>query len=284
VAMLSMFIHIWSLSFSSGQFFNIYQEVGLTGSILLIFSNFLILGQDLVMFTGVSDGAFGLTSDFSKSDTLVYAGLLVPQAWSLSLELTFYLLAPFILKNRKMLLLLLFASLLTRVLLIYIGLGTEDPFSYRFFPAELCLFILGAFSHQIIYPFYARHKIINNRAISLVTIVSIVCILLFHLIPINRIVLSIVLILYFIMALPLLAHFQKTYYIDDWLGRLSYPIYITHMLVLSVISFIGKRFEFFETASYYVLLFTSVFFISYLLDSLVTIKVKKLSIKIYSQR
>ena len=51
-------------------------------------------------FLKLSDGgrAFSFTTDFMNSDPHVWKFLLVPQAWSLSIELAFYLLAPLLVR------------------------------------------------------------------------------------------------------------------------------------------------------------------------------------------
>ncbi len=86
------------------------------------------------------------TPNFSKSDLPLYPGLIIPQAWTLGLEVSFYLIAPFILTRKKILFLLLMLSFALRIFLYQIGLGREDPWVYRFFPTELVFFILGALS------------------------------------------------------------------------------------------------------------------------------------------
>ena len=54
-------------------------------------------------------------------------GLLVPQAWTLGVEITFYLVAPFVLRSPRRLLALLAASLALRAVLIATGIGLSDP-------------------------------------------------------------------------------------------------------------------------------------------------------------
>src|SRR4029077_12379723 len=69
--------------------------------------------------------------------------MLIPQAWSLGTELSFYLVAPFILRSSWRIVFFVFvASIALRVGLFSAGLY-YDPFSYRFFPAELMWFLLG---------------------------------------------------------------------------------------------------------------------------------------------
>ena len=56
--------------------------------------NALIFGQDAILFTGLdSHGALHLTANCWLSQPPVSEFLLVPQAWSLGVELLFYLCA-----------------------------------------------------------------------------------------------------------------------------------------------------------------------------------------------
>lgn len=120
------------------------------------FSNVFVVGQDLLMFSAVRDGDLILLTDFRASDDPLWQSLDVPQAWTIGVELTFYVVAPFILQRQRWMFVLLSLSLLLRILFIGVGFGTHDPWSYRFFPTELALFILGALSHQLWAPFVTR--------------------------------------------------------------------------------------------------------------------------------
>ena len=133
-------------------FWRIYDGLPLTATVYLALSNLLILGQDWLMFFGIEHGALAFTGSFAHSDVPLYQGLLVPQAWTLGVELSFYLIAPFVLHSPRRLLLLLLASLALRVALVASGIGRSDPWTYRFFPTELALFLAGSLSHQVLLP------------------------------------------------------------------------------------------------------------------------------------
>jgi peptidoglycan/LPS O-acetylase OafA/YrhL len=225
------------------EFFNIYYTAPFSANALLIFSNISLFLQDWVMFAGVEHNQLVFATNFSKSDIVLAKGLLVPQAWTLGVELSFYLIAPFILPKRKILATLLFLSIALRIYLIYIGLGRQDPWTYRFFPTELALFLLGAISHQVILPFYRNVFSTENieKYSTLSTYFLILITLVFWLIPINELIKSAALFAIFLVLMPLTFLFQSKRDWDKWVGDLSYPIYICHMLVIYVIGFImGK--------------------------------------------
>jgi peptidoglycan/LPS O-acetylase OafA/YrhL len=56
---------------------------------LLIQSNLVPFGQDAVMFTSVKGGHLIWSGNFMDSDVPVWHGLLIPQAWTLGVELMF---------------------------------------------------------------------------------------------------------------------------------------------------------------------------------------------------
>src|SRR5262249_20142393 len=135
-------------------FFNVYRNAPPGALALLAFSNLFIFGQDWVMFLGVHAHHLSFVTHFTDSDVFLFEGLTIHQTWTLGVELTFYLVAPFVLPRRKLLLALLAASLALRAVLLYTGLGFDDPWTYRFFPTELALFLSGSLSHQVLLPWY----------------------------------------------------------------------------------------------------------------------------------
>jgi peptidoglycan/LPS O-acetylase OafA/YrhL len=145
----------------NNNIFNVIEQVPVSAKILIIFTNIFLIGQDWVMFFGIKNDTLIFATDFYKSEILLFEGLFIQQAWTLGLEIIFYLIAPFILFNRKIILTLLIFSILLRIYLIKIGIGLQDPWTYRFFPTELSFFLIGALSHQILFPFYK--KIFQNK-------------------------------------------------------------------------------------------------------------------------
>jgi peptidoglycan/LPS O-acetylase OafA/YrhL len=234
---------VGSILANENQFFNIYKNIDLTGKMLLIASNLFIFGQDWLMFTGIKDGSLQFVADLGESEINVWEGLLLNQTWTIGIELSFYLIAPFVLKREKVIFALLVASLIMRGYLIKIGIGFTDPWSYRFFPAELSLFLLGALSHQILKPCYIRF--FSNKFSSISTVVTLFIIgycVVFFLLPFKTFN-TFFLIGVFILSLPMLFEFQNNFLWDRKIGDLSYPIYISHMTVLYLTPFILKHFD-----------------------------------------
>ncbi len=219
------------------EFFAIYRAAPPAADALLLVSNLFLLGQDWVMFSAVEHHSFVLGTDFTQSEIPLWQGLIAPQAWTLGVELTFYLVAPFILTRRAAIYSVLILSIALRAYFVYIGLGRRDPWTYRFFPTELALFLIGALAHQILLPWYRR--ILKDRisiAASIGTYVLVAMSFCYFLVPIREIYKEAALFGSFILVLPLTFIFQNGHSRDGAIGDLSYPIYIGHVLAIWVTS------------------------------------------------
>jgi peptidoglycan/LPS O-acetylase OafA/YrhL len=215
------------------SFADVYREIPASAKALLILSNSVLFGQDWVMFAAVKAGHLVPSSNFEDSDVLLHQGLLVPQAWTLGVELSFYVLAPFVLPRRKLIWGLLFASFMLRAYLIHIGIGSSDPWTYRFFPTELALFLCGSLAHQVLLPAYERT--LGDKAgaaATAATLFLVVVSLAYSWLPGSLHLKSLLLFACFIFLIPLTFLFQNRYSFDRKIGELSYPIYICHMLVV----------------------------------------------------
>lgn len=213
-------------------FWRIYDGLPLAATVFLALSNLLILGQDWLMFFGIEHGALAFTGSFAHSDVPLYQGLLVPQAWTLGVELSFYLIAPFVLHSPRRLLLLLLASLALRVVLMASGIGRSDPWTYRFFPTELALFLAGSLSHQVLLPRWRAWSARLPRLPELGTALLLLYALAHFSIALPPTARDGLAVLLFAALLPLAFLFQSRYRLDKVIGELSYPIYICHTLVI----------------------------------------------------
>jgi len=212
----------------------LFQEMPMAAKIIVSLTNFTIVGQDQVFFMSVQDSDLAYTANFKITEVPLFQVLLVPQAWTLSLEIMFYILAPYLVHNKTRVIVAFCLSLLLKGALLYLGFGLQEPWDYRFFPTELTFFMLGVMSHQFVAPRMQQLRRRNSRSLLLtaVSIVSIV-ILAYPVIPIYDQIKSVLLFCILGVFLPLLFDFQRRYRFDDFLGHLSYPIYIWHILVMN---------------------------------------------------
>lgn len=153
--------------------------------------------------------------------------ILLPQAWTLDLELTFYLIAPFIVGRTRLLLAIVAVSQIARLFVAWkFGLW-QDPWSYRFFPFEIGLFAMGALSHSWLLP-----RVKAAKWALPVTCVAVGVTLAFPLIHAPNAVQSIVAVPLMFLALPFVFAFQKGRGWDSKIGELSYPLYLVHWPVM----------------------------------------------------
>jgi peptidoglycan/LPS O-acetylase OafA/YrhL len=124
--------------------------------IFYVLENLLIFGQDFMRFLSFNEniGAFQFSPLMVHSvpGTMACGFTLLGQSWTLALELTFYLLVPFILPRKVIIILgICVASLILRYVLYKTGIDNYN-FQNAFFPTALGIFLLGSLSHRIIYP------------------------------------------------------------------------------------------------------------------------------------
>ena len=220
--------------------FEHYQEIKTNFFTLayLVIAHLIIFGQDAAMFLGITAGSGNLffTTDFMHSHPPVFSFLFIPQAWTLALELSFYAIAPFIVrKNYKLAVTIIILSALVRLYLYNVQHLDHDPWTYRFFPNEIMFFLLGYLSYQT----YLKIKTINiHRNISITIFAGMAlftCI--FSFLPSFQPAgspFSISEISYLAavtIAIPFLFNFLKKNSLDNKIGELSYPLYICHYLI-----------------------------------------------------
>jgi peptidoglycan/LPS O-acetylase OafA/YrhL len=199
--------------------------------------NLIILGLDLGFFFRLGqNGDLFFTSNFQQHPPALYNFDLIVQAWTLSLELLFYLLVPFLnrLKNKNIIL-LMFLSLFLRFYLYSIGLN-HDPWNYRFFPNELIFFLSGI----LMYRSYLK---IKNQKIkylpNFIFLSYISYLILYQFLP-HETTKQIALFLLSFISLPFIFNLFKNNKLDRFIGELSFPVYICHFLIINIFTHLTK--------------------------------------------
>lgn len=151
MVMLMLTCLYYVISYSLGyheDFFNALKTASSQLWVMLVWllSQFFILGQDIFFFLQLNaHGDLSFSASLRIAENPANRLMLMPQSWTLALELMFYLLAPFILKQSALTVMwLCLLSVLLKVALQLFFALSGDPWSYRFFPSELCFFLLGA--------------------------------------------------------------------------------------------------------------------------------------------
>ena len=160
------------------------------------------------------------------------ASALIPVAWTLSIELQFYLVAPFIVRRS----LWLSVGLLAACLAIRFSLlGSEfNMWRYYFAPSVWCFFLMGHIAYRLALFIKSEptRKLIGWFAIAAAPFAGAAAgvqevkdldrpeLWLFY--------------LFVAAAIPFVFAVSKRSAVDRFIGNLSYPIYLTHLLVIAV--------------------------------------------------
>jgi peptidoglycan/LPS O-acetylase OafA/YrhL len=194
----------------------------------LIFSNRTMIGQEIPSLFNYRIGE-GFTFPGSIADGSAWAGSLrtIGPAWSLGIEIWFYLLAPWLVKLRSWVLVVM--ALLSVGLSITTSLAFNEDIAYFAFPTNLSFFIAGILLQRYLFVFYNIPRIVLFAVLS----ASAVLILLW---PFDWLAeQGIIAYAFFIPAIPILFLLTKSSACDAALGNLSYPIYVSHSLVITIV-------------------------------------------------
>lgn len=227
---------LWFATTASGPFQVLFAEFdGLApaSKLYLVATNLVIFGMDAGLFLGLHGGAL-VVEPFTQSPApQVHDFFVVPQAWSLGVELWFYLVAPFLVRRSwRAVLAVVLAGLAARLLSGLDG----DPWTNRFFPFELPMFLLGALA-------YRRFAAIKRRALAgWEKALAAAPPLLVLAYPLYGVESSFyhpgrwLFLAGLAVGLPYLFHLTRNMKSDRMVGELSYPLYLCHGLAIALLS------------------------------------------------
>jgi peptidoglycan/LPS O-acetylase OafA/YrhL len=232
VALASLILLRWDLTFT-----RLPASASFASMVFIDFSNLTLLFQDWIMFLRFDQGRLAFTQAFGlEQPPIPVQFLMVPQCWTLGVELTFYAIAPFVCRSWRRVALLLAFGLTVRLALGRMGL-TGDPWLYRFAPAEMMLFAAGGLSYfagrTVLPRFPVATKIAGLACVAAFVALTFGGGWVYPWLSVNStIVLTYPTVLAFaaIAAAPLF-YATRQWWLDRILGEMSYPIYIVHTLV-----------------------------------------------------
>lgn len=200
-----------------------------------IIANLTLAGSSVMLWVGASpDGMLYLTGDYTRSSVDVWKMMLLPQAWTLELELWFYLLAPAILKLKTRWIVAICAASFALRFAGYENGLYKDPWSYRFFPFELGLFLLGAVAYRL----RGLVRLSNSNSIVLYVVV---CAMVGAYLPPILADYRFAFILIFAASLPSIFELSKRWTVDRFLADMSFPLYLVHWPVMQMASQLPKN-------------------------------------------
>lgn len=216
------------------------------GDVIVLFPQLVIFGSEaltLIYREAGGDIAFGYAEHFAKymsSSPNIINYIFIPQGWSLSLELMFYLLVPFVIRRIKWMVAFFALSMILRIGMAICDLNYA-PWNFHFFPLELAFFLAGAMSHSIHQRLNVALRVDTKRWLKYSY-----CAIFFALV------------IFFpqfqatygeaaywltyaiaIVALPILFGLTKSSKFDRNVGELSYPIYAVHYLMIFAAAALG---------------------------------------------
>lgn len=202
-------------------------------------TNFFILGLDALFFTqqDMNTGQLYLTPYTLPNAWPCTNYLLNGPAWTLSVEMTFYILAPFLVrKSIKVQAAFLLSSFALRsVLFLSLPPHTSFPWTYTFFPSNLFFFMAGSLG----YHFY-KHKreMLEKFASSHMWLFWVYGLLMLDQgrLPFKEYFFYLY-IPFSILMVPLFFAYTRKNKTDRLIGELSYPYYLLHYHVIAVAEF-----------------------------------------------
>jgi peptidoglycan/LPS O-acetylase OafA/YrhL len=241
-----------------------------------IINNFFLVGQDILRFFYFDElaGHFTALPASVMERQELYAHLdpaplsIMPQSWTLAIELYFYLLAPLLLvRSTGTLAIAVIALFVLRVLLGY-AFDPTPELLYGFFPTELPLFLSGSLAYRAYTYLFESSRLLHmlgrvnagEKTLSLLcaVVVAGVC-WIFLACELNFVTTYAPNRLLFLAAqwgnvplyaptgywlilvmtvgiLPFAFHFSRKFPFDRYIGELSYPIYISHLCIVEFIN------------------------------------------------
>jgi len=240
---------VWYQSAGNINVFDLSAPGVLVKHIATAFSNLFILGQDVHQFLvrvrveHAGPPAFVDWLAAHGGGILADYYMLIGQAWSLSSELWFYAIAPFIVTSRKRTLICLALALALRFVLLTVCDQRSGIWGNYFFPGAVSMFLLGSASYHL------RKMLPRPDLHPWVGLASLVAF--FGWVAYVRSGHAIVLpsrsnwsvdeprfwFLYipFALAVPFIFQFTRRSGIDRRLGDLSYPLYLVHGIVIGIL-------------------------------------------------
>ena len=197
-------------------------------------ANFLLVGQDaLFLLQHCPDtGGLGLGCADTGGTLPPWMMLVMPQAWSIELEMLFYLLCPLLVRLKTRTLVIGVLALLSIKMYVINKVAAGDYFVIRFPPFELALFAMGIISYRA-YRDYLKYTVINRIVYSIVFFMF-SFLFLCSWMPNESVRMFVV---YFVAfySMPFVFRLSRDSKVDRVIGDLSYPIYLVHQAVIQMV-------------------------------------------------
>lgn len=196
------------------------------GFAVVLWTSLCVVGQELLFSVGLTEG--GSLQFVTGTMPSLYNCVFLVQAWSLSFEIIFYLLAPFLVRLKlEILLLLSFASLLLRLAIVMTSLSEYD-FFLRFFPADFWLFGFGIISFRFYRALPKSASVFDYSAFFVLIVLAFVAggvssVYEPFFLPVSALILQ-----------PFIFRAFQSLLLDCVVGKITYPFYLLHYTVIGL--------------------------------------------------
>ena len=200
----------------------------------IFISNIIVWGQDAALFLHISpEKGIPQLSLFSFAEQYpMLRFMLIPVAWSISTEFSFYIIAPHILRDRKSIVHTLFiVSILSNILTNYLGLN-DSNWRFRFFPSTLVFFLTGYYAY-LLYKYLIKRKPCKTYRYPIL-IVSLIIITVILRTDCSYVIHITILLINGLLIIPYLFYSFKDYKADRNIGEISYPLYLIHPIFIGI--------------------------------------------------
>jgi peptidoglycan/LPS O-acetylase OafA/YrhL len=198
-----------------------------------IFVNAFIFGSSWAYWLGFDDGS-GLyfTLDYTTSLYPVWGVMSLAPAWTLDLELTFYLLAP-VLVNLRLRYIFGIIALSFIARFVWYAMGHDvDPWNYRFFPFEIGLFLAGVATYRA---WSALAWKPNPTILAIIFLGLVISILDYTDLGLSHgSYASFAFLFVFAAAIPYVFELTRSWKFDRFLADMSFPLYLAHWPVSGI--------------------------------------------------
>lgn len=240
---LRIFPLYWTILFLTIILSGVWYFLGYHDLYLGTYLHYLVelFGQNKIQF-GLETirNIFPFVSEKYFINAHIFGSLFMPQPWTLGIEFLFYFLAPFIVRrNMKTLVIFFLACIVLRIFVFFINAPHNQFGTDRFFAGELVFFMIGILSYKI----YAVVKKWSIKPKYLFYAYSIMILFTIFYTFLPRLsfrfnLIQDIYMLFLFCLIPFMFLYVKKKKIDRLLGELSYPMYISHVFVVQILSFL----------------------------------------------